>query len=477
MGAAGFAVLGAAGCDPFGDERDATAGAAAADRPNVLVLVIDSFRTDHVGAYGGNRAFTANLNALARESLLFSHAVPEAMPTIPVRRAVMTGRRSYPFRGWHPVPGLPPQPGWSPIPSSQVTWAQLMRRAGYTTAYITDNPHILAPPYDRFRRTLDYAGTVKGQVPFRGKPPGRVSKREYLRHVPPELRDTDSGRLRNYLNANARRRGEDDFTTAKVFQGAIGFLENVRERQPFALVVDSFNPHEPWDPPDAFARLYTDLRGVKPIQPFNSPGGKTSEMSRRTRAKARALYAAELTFVDTWVGRMLDSLDSLGMAESTWVVVLGDHGVLLGEHGWFGKPKSLAHREIYRVPFMIRHPDGRKAGRRSDYFASTHDVATTVLSAAGLRVPRAMDGVDLTRLFSGGRPPARGYFTSAFNEWIIVGDGRWVLISDNQLQQPRLYDKRRDPGEYRDVASRHPGVVRRLYRKARRDAGGPFPRF
>ena len=78
--------------------------------------MIDSFRTDHVGAYGGKRAFTANLNALARDSLVFTHAVPESMPTIPARRAIMTGRRSYPFRDWHPVPGLPPQPGWSPIP-------------------------------------------------------------------------------------------------------------------------------------------------------------------------------------------------------------------------------------------------------------------------------------------------------------------------------------------------------------------------
>ena len=69
------------------------------------------------------------------------------------------------------------------------------------------------------------------------------------------------------------------------------------------------------------------------------------------------------------------------------------------------------------------------------------------------------------------------YFTSAFGDYIIVGDGRWVLISDNQLLEPRLYDKRRDPRELHNVASRHPAVVRRLYGRARRDAGGPFPRL
>ena len=316
-------------------------------------------------------------------------------------------------------------------------------------------------------------------MPFRGNPPGHMSRSAYLRYVPPELRDTDSGRLKTFLEANEGMRGEDNHLTARVFQTGIAFLQTVSQRQPFALVVDSFNPHEPWDPPPKYTSLYTDIgrKDVKPIQPFNSPGGKVSDMSRRTHRRAKGLYAGELSFVDTWLGNLLDALDVLGMAESTWVIVLGDHGVLLGEHGWMGKPRSLAHREVYRVPYMIRHPGGRKSGRRSGYYASTHDVATTALSAAGVRAGRAMQGADLTALFEGRRPRARPHFSSAFNDYIIVGDDRWVLISDNQLQEPRLYDKRRDPRELHDVASRHPGVVRRLYGKARRDAGGRFPRL
>jgi arylsulfatase A-like enzyme len=478
-GAAGVAVLGVAGYDLFGERDGSSAGAAPADRPNVLVVIIDSFRTDHVGAYGGKRAFTANLNALARDSLLFTRAVPEAMPTIPARRAIMTGRRAFPFRDWHPVPSLPAEPGWSPIRPAQDTWTKLLRAQGYVTGYVTDNPHILAGAYDPFRGTFDYAGVIKGQVPYRGKPPGQLSRREYLRYVPPEVRDTDSGRLKTFLEANEGMRGEDNHLTARVFKTGIAFLENVAARQPFALVVDSFNPHEPWDPPPKYTSLYTDIgrKDIKPIQPFNSPGGKVVDMSRRTHRRAKGLYAGELTFVDTWLGNLLDTLDRLGMAGNTWVMVLGDHGVLLGEHGWMGKPRSLVHREVYRVPYMIRDPAGRKAGRRSDYYASTHDVATTALAAAGVTRGRRMQGADLTSLFKGKKPRRRGHFSAGFGDWIIVGDGRWVLISDNQLQEPRLYDKKRDPRELRDVASAHPGVVRRLYALARRDAGGPFPRL
>ena len=173
-------------------------------------------------------------------------------------------------------------------------------------------------------------------------------------------------------------------------------------------MVDSFNPHEPWDPPPKYTSLYTDIgrKDVKPIQPFNSPGGKVSDMSRpHPPAGEGALRrGAELR---GHLARATCStrLDTLGMAESTWVIVLGDHGVLLGEHGWMGKPHSLAHREVYRVPYMIRHPGGRKAGRRSGYYASTHDVATTALSAAGVQAGQgdARGGPDRA-LRGAGRP-------------------------------------------------------------------------
>ena len=181
--------------------------------------------------------------------------------------------------------------------------------------------------------------------------------------------------------------------------------------------------------------------------------------------------------MDAWVGRLLDTLEATGKADNTWIVVLGDHGVLLGEHGWMGKPPSRVHREVYRVPCMIRHPRGRKGGRRSGYYASTHDVAPTVLGAAGLRVPRKMDGTDLTRLFRGKKPAERNYFTAGFSNWVVAGNDDWVLISDNQLEKPRLYNRRKDPRELRDVASSNPGQVRKLYGKLKKAAGGPLPRL
>jgi arylsulfatase A-like enzyme len=459
--------------------------ALPAERPNLVLVIIDSLRTDHVGAYGGRRSRTPNLDAFARESLLFTNARPESMPTIPARRAMFTGERSFPFRGWRPVRGLPASPGVQRIPSSQDTLPQLLNRAGYLTAYVTDNPHTLQAAYDPFRRRFDVRRQIQGQLPVRYHPRRSIGDREVRRWMAPEFRDErPDGRLREYLTVNRNRRSEDDFLTARVFRSAINFLGQARDRRPFALIVDSFDPHEPWDPPYSYLRRYARVGpGPQPIQPFHTPSGETKDNRRWTVRRAQALYAAEVQFADAWFGHLMNTIDQLGLTGDTWVVVLSDHGVMLGDRGIIGKSHSNLHRELTHVPFMIRHPSGRLAGARSGYLASTHDVTPTLLGAAGLKVPRKMDGEDLTKVFKGRKRERRTYFTSAMKDWVCISDGRWLLMCHNQGRKdefgrgPKLYDLRRDPAERRNVARRHRDQVRRLYGLIRRDAGGPLPKF
>jgi arylsulfatase A-like enzyme len=489
-GAAGLVLLGAAGCDLSGDDEADGGRSAQAEKgpPNLMLVIVDSLRTDHVGAYGGRRAQTPNLDAFARESLRFTRAHPESMPTVPARRAMMTGKRCYPFRHWHSYAdrGLTGGPGAQPIRASEVTFHEVLARAGYRTAYVTDNPHIVSEPYDRFRRSFNYGHGIDGQVPVRAHPERKVSTPYASRYVPRELVGTDeseAGRMREYLTVNrvGRGRREDDFLPARVFRSAIGYLEKRSERrEPFVLVVDSFDAHEPWDPPYSTLKLYADVRRgePQPIQPFHTPSAFAHLLHPRTLERAKALYAGEITFVDLWFGRLMEKLDELGMSDNTWVVMLSDHGVLLGERDIIGKSHSNLHRELWSVPFMIRHPERRGAGTTSDYMASTHDVATTLLGAAGVRAPRAMEGEDLTVLFDGGRPKPRTYFTSALKDHVCAFDHDWLLMCNNQGGEAKLFHRRADPRELRNVIAKHPRQVKRLWRKIVHDAGDrPLPRF
>ena len=248
-------------------------------------------------------------------------------------------------------------------------------------------------------------------------------------------------------------------------------------------LIDSFDAHEPWDAPRRLIDMYGPARvrgGLEPIQPFETPAARTSDIDhgRRLLRRIRQLYAAEVTLVDVWLGRFLDRLENLGLADNTLLVLVSDHGVLLGEHGWVGKRYSEMHQELTHVPMVMRHPAGRAKGRTTGYYASTHDIGPTVLSMLGVDEPRGMNGADLSPLFSGRAPrQKRGHRTASYNTYVSAGDDRWLLIAGNRREELRLYDRRRDRAEYHNVAHRHPKQVRRLWSLILHDAGGHLPRF
>ena len=239
-----------------------------------------------------------------------------------------------------------------------------------------------------------------------------------------------------YLRSNPPGRDEEEYNAARVFKQGIDWIEWARTRQPFALVVDSFDAHEPWDAPLNLIDIYDTPKtaGVEPIQPFPTPAGRPRDLnlSRGLVRRMSHLYAAEVTLVDRWFGRLLERLAGLGLDGNTLVVAISDHGVLLGEYGWVGKRYSEMHQPLCHVPFVIRHPQGKAKGRASSYFASTHDVGPTVLGALGYDRPGWMNGADLSPLLDGKQPPRRRWRTAAYNDHVNVRDGRWLLIADNQ---------------------------------------------
>jgi arylsulfatase A-like enzyme len=488
-GAAGAAALAAAGCDLNDSESDEPRVQEVVAREgepfNTLLIVTDSTRRDFVSAYDGDeRADTPNLDALAKEGIRFDRAVPEAMPTVAVRRTLLTGTRSYPFRDWKVAPKLPQFPGWSPIPAHKRLFTEFMDAAGVETAYVTDNPFLVGPRFARFRRTLDISRSIFDQGEYRswniGIDRDRVASREQIEnYLLPALTGTEAEkRLKENVGFNRGRNGEE-LSGARVLKSGMEALRQLKDRQPFFLGVDAFDPHEAWNVPTTFLLRFEGHQGVEPILPLKTPYSKVEDLdvTEEQIERVRELYAAELTYIDAWIGRLLNTLDDLGLAESTAVFYLSDHGILLGEHGLMGKANSMLGKEINAVPYIIRHPLGKRAGDTSDYFASTHDVAPTLLSFQGITVPGRMDGEDLAVMFEGADPPERPYWTTCYADHVAAGDGRYLLIADNQGKEKRLFDTEDDPDEEDDVAEDNPDVVARLWGNIVDDAGGTMPVF
>ena len=482
VGAAGIALLGAGACDSDGDAGAAkTTAQAPANAMNVVVVVMDSLRADHVY---GPRARTDAINKVMQAGVRFTNAYPEGMPTIPARRAIMAGRRTYPFRGWKPKwDDLPPQPGWEPVGSDGEMWTEVLRRNGWTTGYVTDNPHLLLPVHKRFRRRFDRVELVDGQVPVRRKPTRHVSQKQVNRHLPPSMRDGRAEpRMAAYLAVNPRDRREEDFNAAKVFRESMGWIEWASTQQPFALVIDSFDAHEPWDAP----RRLVDLTGRR----APTASSRSSPSPRRRASGASWAWTPGSCGGCASSTRQRSRSWTCGSASSRQARGAGpraEHAARAGERprsaagrvrlGWQALlgDASGADARAARAP-----PSGRQGeGSVSTYDASTHDIGPTVLRTAGVEVPGHMNGVDLSPVFDGKAPAKkRGYRTSAYNTYVSAGDDRRLLIAGNRREELRLYDRKADPGETRNVARQHPQQVRRLWNLILKDAGPKgLPRF
>jgi arylsulfatase A-like enzyme len=443
---------------------------------NVILVILDSLRKDHVGAYGNPWIKTPNLDALADESLRFTRAYPESIPTIPARRAIHTGLRTWPFRNWDPPPGETFMPaGWQRIPEDQTTLSEVLFNNDFHTVLLSDTEHLFKATMN-FQRGFMVYDWIRGQERDRFRPTMTVPEEEVAKRVVPGNSRSMVDKVRQYVANTAERESEEDWFAPRVFTMASEFLRTAARGQPFFLVVDCFDPHEPWDPPQNYISRYDEgYDGPEPIVPEYSDAGWISD---RELERMRALYSAEVTMVDRWLGKFLDDLDSASFAQDTLLLLLSDHGVALGEHNATGKPFWALWPELTDIVFYIRHPEGKGAGQTSDYYASTHDVAPTILGFLGIEPQNPMEGTDLSVILDGGEPDPREHFTLGYDEYVWTRDESYVMVSRNDGKEARLYNLRVDPAMNRDLAPEQPDVVKQMFEGyVLEDAGGPLPRY
>ena len=317
---------------------------------NIICICLDTFRADIIGSGKKfSHARTPNLDALASESVRFQR-VPSAKDNrrcksaeqISLGCAVSPGNITLTGRGhWHHAPG------WHKIPPEQDTLAEVLLERGYLTALIADTYHMFKPTMN-FSRGFAHLDFIRGQESdnWRSGDP-RLIEAQLRKHVREPLNWQRHAGLVNYLLCQRHRQSEDDYSCARVFRAAAAdWLDDNHTVGPFFLWVDSFDPHEPWDPPKPYANLYfPDYEGKDFITP-----GSANEGDGPTEAELRrieALYLGEVTFVDKWVGALLDKIDALNLRDDTIVVLMSDHGTQLRDHGSFGKGANKLHPVQY----------------------------------------------------------------------------------------------------------------------------------
>jgi arylsulfatase A-like enzyme len=421
---------------------------------NFVVICIDTLRYDHLACNGNDWIHTPNLDAFARDAVVFDHAYLGSFPTIPHRTDVFTGRFGRPL---HP---------WLPLGFDAVTLPALVGEAGWATSLVFDTPHLINGGHGfdypfhgwHFERGNEVDQHIVDDL-------GADRPDTYARHYSERV-----GRLTypQYVRNNRHRYLEEQWPSPRVFKAAGDLIEMNRSRQKLFLWVDCFDPHEPWDPPNHYVALYDDpdfdrdcpMMGWEPLE----------RLSPEEMRHVQAHYAAEVTMVDHHLGLFLDRLSASGRDDDTAVFITCDHGTNLGAHGQLSKGGPI-YEQVGHVVLMARIPVA-EPGRRTG-IVQPADLMPTILDLAGLPVPEGVQGRSFIHMIPG--PSARGRqvavsggaidVASAQDAVLTVQDERWCLIDRPDASRSELYDKTLDHAQERDVISEHPQEAQRLHQQ------------
>ncbi len=420
---------------------------------NIVVLMLDSLRQDHVSYYGhkGCPLRTPNLDALARESVVFDNCYPEGLPTIPVRTDLMTGQSSLTNRPWQP------------LAATDVSAAQIFRKEGYLTAMVADTYHLFKPDMN-FHRGFDVFHWVRG-AEYDGVHCGPLRKLKLEDHVTDRMNERWRGLVLAALRNLDGRVEPEDFPCFQTVTKVLEVLAEARaaKRKVF-LWMDTFQDHEPWCPPKRFDKFGDPkYKGPKVVLP---PGGQADDWGgQEITRRVRSLYAGEAAYVDWCIGHLLKGMRRLGYMDDTAVVVLSDHGHPLADHGKFLKGPDRLYSELLKVPFIVRLPGGRRGGRRVSDLARFPDLLPTLLDLAGIGTNNlCLAGQSLRPVIEGtGRSRLKatvsGFFPSMER---CIRDERYSYIIRPPGQRHELYDLRADPREQNNLIEKLPRVAARL---------------
>ena len=424
-----------------------SAGEDSSRPRGVIVLWTDTLRLDHLDAYGYERETAPNLKSMAAEGVLFTNSVSQATWTKVSTPSLATSL----YPSTHGVKEFSDF-----LPASAVTLAEVYREAGYATVSFASN--LFTGQFTNLHQGFEELHE-DGSLPEIGS---SKTSREYI------------DRFTRWLEAH--------------------------QDVPFFAFVHLYDPHDPFEPRPPYATLWADpemkehhekeLDEVRKVianplaQQFGMPSRKELEEAGIDAdtyvAYDQDWYDGAIRGMDVEVGRLFEQLRSLGLDETTLVVLAVDHGEEFLDHGRTFHGQTV-YGELTRVPLIMRWPAGLPGGRTVDATTQTIDIMPTLLSLSGIEEPENIQGQSFAPLLRGddagwaSQPaisekaktqPGVGAPWPAESESYSIVEGEWKLIRNRipeegapEFELYRFFD---DPLDQNNVADEHPDVVSRL---------------
>ena len=441
----------------------------AAPRKNVLLLVSDDCGT-RMGTYGGP-ALTPNIDALAREGVRFDRAYCQYALCNPSRTSFLTGLRPDTTGVYDNAKEF------RKVIPDMVTMPQMFKNNGYTVGRIGKLYHY-GVPKEIGTNGLDDPQSWEQVWNPRGRDCDDEDKIFSIGVGAGTSADKAKGKAGQVLVGTGNYGGtlswlaadgtDAEQTDGKIAAQAISFLQEKRTK-PFFLAVGFFRPHTPYVAPKAYFDLYPkdqiSLPGKpdrvgRPAQAYFSTAKADYGMNEGQKRSVIQAYYASQSFMDAQLGLVLAELEKQGLAENTVVVFLSDHGYNLGEHGLWQK-RALFDPST-RVPFIVRAPGIKGAGKPSAAITELVDLYPTVADLCGVTPPKALEGRSLRPLLD---DPSKPWPHAAFTQ--VNAGGKKEPIVGRTIRTDRyrytewnegkggaeLYDHANDAGENHNLAA------------------------
>jgi arylsulfatase A-like enzyme len=449
--------------------------------PNVLFIAVDDLRPQ-LGCYGESYMVTPHIDRLASQGRMFrNHYV--SVPTCGASRyAMLTGLRPTALTDDNDafVKSMP-----TSLPAQPESWVDLLRRNGWHTASLGKVSHEPDGYQWNFPANYDLG---RSSATF---PDMRFSWNEVIydhdkwgaQRYPLFAYADGTGRVSGVssawesgVDANGRSLPDEAYPDGRMAQAAIEKLREFKDdNRRFCLAVGFFKPHLPFNAPKAYFDLYNPatLPAAFPLTPpAGANSGTTTSSTEPTaytnlndRAKLRHAYFACVSYIDAQVGKVLDELDALGLADNTIVVLWGDHGWRLDDYGTLGKhillERALESALIIRPPVALRTP--AFAGLPAAGIAETIDIYPTITGLCGLTLPPGPVGTSLVPALRNPFVPGKSHAYGLYGSQSTVRTPQWRLI--NSTAGNDLYDLSAVRYETADVSATHPAVVTDLAAK------------
>ncbi|WP_328315475.1 sulfatase [Streptomyces sp. NBC_00388] len=372
-----------------------------------IMVMFDSLNRHMLPPYGGDWTHAPNFARLAERSTTFDTCYAGSMPCMPARREIHTGRHNFLHRSWGPL---------EPFDDSM---PELLKQSGVYTHLVSDHPHYWEDGGATYHGRYNTWEFFRGQE---GDPwKGQVADPE----IPEDLKKIrfGAGYRQDWVN-RPYMATEDRHPQTLTFDAGLEFLRTNQEADRWFVQIETFDPHEPFFSHQPYKDLYPhDYDGPH----FDWPDYKRVTETPDQVEHGRFEYAALLSMCDHSLGRVLDTMDELGMWDDTLLVVCTDHGLLLGEKGWWGKSVQPWFNELVHLPLFAWDPrSATSGGERREALVQTIDLAPTFLEFFGVHRPEDMQGEPLP---IGTNAPGReaGLF-GIHGGHVNVTDGRYVYM-------------------------------------------------